>query len=414
MKKILLVHETFGRLAGAEQNILVTAPYLREDFALACIYWKRSGRDEEAFAALFPEAVAVDFGGPATMVRQEMNQALAKINPDLVYVHKCVSIPVLEALVASGRPLVRMEHDHDIYCMRSYKYFPWSRRICVKKAGLCCLVPCLASLKRDRSHGRFGLQWVNYRRQMRCIELSRRFTAQFVVTQYMRDELIRQGFPQDRIMIFPPIPSTATAAISSSFSGKNLIVFAGQIIRGKGLDVLLRSLALCRMPFQLAVLGSGSHQAYCEQLTRKLNLQDRVHFHGFVSFDAMSDTYREATLVAVPSVWPEPIATIGLEVLRYGLPVVGFDAGGIRDWLKDGETGFLVPWMDLPAMAGRIDELLSDKEKARRLGANGREFINREYAFDPYITRMKRVFLAMMEGLIPAASDRNPGALVKQ
>jgi glycosyltransferase involved in cell wall biosynthesis len=412
MRKILLVHETFGRLAGAEQNILVTAPRLREEFALACLYWRRSGRDEPAFEALFPESVSVDFGGPAAEVRREVDLAIATINPDLIYVHKCVSIPVLEALVESGRPLVRMEHDHDIYCMRSYKYFPWSRRICVKKAGLCCLVPCLASIKRDRSHGRFGVQWVNYRRQMRCIELSRRFTAQFVVTHYMRDELIRQGFPPERIMIFPPIPSPTAAAFSSSFSEKNLIVFAGQIIRGKGLDVLLHALARCHAPFQLAVLGSGSHQASCEALTRELKLQDSVRFHGFVSFDKMAEIYREATLVVVPSVWPEPIATIGLEVLRYGLPVVGFDAGGIRDWLKDGETGFLIPWMDIPAMAKRIDELLTDKDKARRLGMQGREFVNREYAFDPYIARMKRVFLAMMEGRAPAAEDRGLGAPV--
>jgi glycosyltransferase involved in cell wall biosynthesis len=411
MKKILLVHETFGRLAGAEQNILVTAPRLREDFALAILYGRRSGRDEAAFEALFPEALAVDFGGPAAAVRRQVAEAVAQVNPDLIYVHKCVAVPVLEALVDSGRPLVRMEHDHDIYCMRSYKYFPWSRCICLKKAGPCCLFPCLASLKRDRSRGRLGLQWVNYRRQMRCIDLSRRFTAQFVVTHYMREEMIRQGFPPERIHIFPPIPATAAATFSSSFSDRNLIVFAGQIIRGKGLDVLLRALAHCRAPFELAVLGSGSHQAYCEQLTRKLNLQDRVRFHGFVAFDAMAEIYREATLVAVPSVWPEPIATIGLEVLRYGLPVVGFDAGGIRDWLKDGETGFLIPWMDTAAMAARIDELLTDKNKARRLGAQGREFVNREYAFDPYMTRMKAAFLALMEGREPAMNDRGLGVL---
>jgi len=413
MKKILLVHETFGRLAGAEQNILVTAPRLREDFALACLYWKRSGKDEAAFEALFPETVSVDFGGPAGAVRSEVAQAIARLNPDLIYVHKCVAIPVLDALVSSGLPVVRMEHDHDIYCMRSYKYFPWNRRICVKKAGPCCLFPCLASIRRDRSRGPFGIQWISYQRQMRCIELSRRFAAQFVVTHYMRDELIRQGFPPERVMIFPPIPAPAAAVFSSSFSERNLIVFAGQIIRGKGLDVLLRALALCRAPFELAVLGSGSHKAYCEDLTRELKLQDRVRFHGFVPFDKMSEIYREATLVAVPSVWPEPIATIGLEVLRYGLPVVGFDAGGISDWLKDGETGFLIPWMDIPAMASRIDELLTDKNKARRLGAQGREFVNREYAFDPYISRMMRVLHALIDGQAPALADRGLGVRVK-
>jgi glycosyltransferase involved in cell wall biosynthesis len=406
MKKILVVHETFGRLAGAEQNILVTVPFLRAEFEMSCLYWQRSGRDEATFEALFPTSFQVDFAGEPEAVRQATQHALAQVKPDLVYVHKCVAVPVLEALVQSGYPLVRMEHDHDIYCMRSYKYFPWNRRICTKKAGPCCLFPCLSFLKRDRANKPWGVRWVSYRQQMRCLELSRQFTANFVVTHYMRDELIRQGFQPERVHIFPPIPAPTSATFESTFSSRNLIVYAGQIIRGKGVDVLLRALAHCKAPFELAVLGAGSHQAACEKLTRELNLQDRVRFHGFVPFDKMAEIYREASMVVVPSVWPEPIATIGLEVLRYGLPVVGFDAGGIRDWLRDDKTGFLIPWMDLPAMATRIDELLNDKEKAKRLGAQGRTFVNQVYAFDPYIQRMKRLFHALIEKQAPAEADR--------
>lgn len=391
-QKILFVHETFGRLAGAEQNIQVTAPRLAESFDLEYLYWNRSGKDEASFERLFPTHHAVAFDGPPAETREKVAAVLRASAPALVYVHKCIANPVLEALTDWGGPLVRMEHDHDIYCMRSYKYSPWTRAICTRKAGLCCLFPCLAFLKRDRAHGGLGLRWVSYRRQMRCIELNRRFNAVFVVTRYMRDELVRQGFAPERIHIFPPIPAPAGRSFTSRFSDANRIIFAGQIIRGKGLDALLRALALCRQPFRLTVLGSGSHQGYCEWITRKLGLADRVEFPGFVPFEKLEEFYREATLVAVPSLWPEPIATIGLEVLRYGLPVVGFDAGGIRDWLRDGETGFLIPWMDLGGMAQKIDYLLSHKDEARRLGEQGREFVNREYAFEPYIERMKAMF----------------------
>ncbi len=396
MKKILFVHETFGRWAGAEQNILVTAPHLAKAFALECLYWNRSGKDEAAFESLFPVNHQVAFDGPPAVTRDRVAGLLRQSAPDLVYVHKCIANPVLEALTDWGGPLVRMEHDHDIYCMRSYKYNPLTRRICTRKAGRCCLFPCLAFLRRDRSRGRFGARWVSYRRQMRCIELNQRFSAMFVVTRYMRNELVRQGFAPERIHIFPPIPEPAGRSFCSSFSDRNRIVFAGQIIRGKGLDALLRALALCRQPFVLTVLGAGSHQAACERLARRLGLTDRVEFPGFVPFEKLAEYYREATLVAVPSLWPEPIATIGLEVLRYGLPVVGFDAGGIGDWLRDGETGFLIPWMDLRSMADRIDYLLSRKEEARRLGEQGRDWVSHEYAFEPYIERMKATFVDLI------------------
>jgi glycosyltransferase involved in cell wall biosynthesis len=163
------------------------------------------------------------------------------------------------------------------------------------------------------------------------------------------------------------------------------------------LDVLLRSLKLCREPFELVVLGSGSHQAYCETLSRQLGLEHSVRFPGFVSQEELIGFYADASLVVVPSVWPEPIATVGLEVLRCGLPVVGFDAGGIRDWLRDGETGYLIPWMDTRVLAERIDVLLKDKELARRLGEQGREFVDRVYDFNAYIARMKKTFHALME-----------------
>jgi len=51
--KILFVHETFGRLAGAEQNILVTAPHLREDFELCGLFSKGSGKDEPCSPSSF-------------------------------------------------------------------------------------------------------------------------------------------------------------------------------------------------------------------------------------------------------------------------------------------------------------------------------------------------------------------------
>ena len=69
--------------------------------------------------------------------------------------------------------------------------------------------------------------------------------------------------------------------------------------------------------------------------------------------------------------WPEPIATIGLEVMRYALPVVAFDSGGIKDWLHNGVNGYLVPWMDIDRYAARIDELLENKDRLERWASGG-------------------------------------------
>ncbi|MDD8046495.1 MAG: glycosyltransferase family 4 protein [Verrucomicrobiota bacterium] len=394
-RRMLWVHETMGRMAGAEQNILVTAPHLAGRFEHGLLYWRTSGRDEELFCELFPDRRQVEFDAPDDRVEAEVKQFLREFRPDIIYVHKCMSNGLLTALLDSGVPLVRMQHDHDIYCMRSYKYFPWSRKICTRRAGPGCIFPCMAFVARDRGKGPLGLRWVSYRRQMRHLALNRRCNAVFAVTRYMREELIRQGFAPERIHIFPPVPLPKEPLVESRFSDRNLVVYAGQIIRGKGVDCLIRAMAMVDVPYELVILGSGSHLEYCQALVRELGLEARVRFPGFVSQAQLAEIYADASVVAVPSVWPEPIATVGLEVMRYGLPVVGFDAGGISDWLKDGETGYLIPWKDEERMADRIRFLLEHKDVARRLGSQGRAFVNRVYHFEEYLERLTNTMVSL-------------------
>lgn len=303
---------------------------------------------------------------------------------------------VIQALVDSSVPLVRMVHDHDIYCMRSYKYGYFSRKICTRAASAYCVFGCGACVVKHSSGG-FPLKWVSYREKKREIALNRRFDRMVVVTTYMRDELLRNGFDANRIEIHAPVPRMGDPALRSSFSDRNLILYAGQIIRGKGVDVLLESLAKVKSQFECVILGDGNHKAYCEELSRKLGLADRVTFKGFIPQEELKAYYRECSVVALSSVWPEPIATIGLEVMRYALPVVAFDAGGIKDWLIDGHNGHLVPWMDREAFAGRIDELLQDKAKARQFGENGLRLVSERYDFDGYISDLESMFMRVRD-----------------
>jgi glycosyltransferase involved in cell wall biosynthesis len=94
--------------------------------------------------------------------------------------------------------------------------------------------------------------------------------------------------------------------------------------------------------------------------------------------EEINQFYLESSLLAVSSVWPEPFGLVGHEAMSHGLPVVAFDAGGISEWLIDGENGFLVPWKDTDRFAARIEQLLRDKELGRRLGRRGRELVGQQ------------------------------------
>lgn len=385
--KILYVHERFGALAGAEANVsIVAGELMKRGHTTGILHGPGTGKNEEGWNAIFPHRFALGQDAAASA-----RTALREFQPDAVFVHKMADLDVISALVESGVPLVRMVHDHDIYCMRSYKYNYFNRKICTRAASLYCVFGCLACVVKNTGGG-FPVKWVSYSAKKREIALNHRFDRMCVVTNFMRDELVKNGFDPKRIEIHPPVPRPGEAGLRSTFSDRNLIIYAGQIIRGKGVDVLLRALAKVKSNFECIILGDGNHKAECERLNAELGLTDRVKFKGFIPQDELKAYYRECSVVALSSVWPEPIATIGLEVMRYALPVVAFDAGGIKDWLIDGLNGYLVPWMDVDKFASRLDELLRDKAKAKELGEAGFELVSERYDFEAYLAGLENLF----------------------
>jgi glycosyltransferase involved in cell wall biosynthesis len=386
--KLLFVHERFGALGGAESNILAVASALKaRGHQPAILHGAPTDKGQEAWSETFGQRYPLAQNTMAAGARQ----AVAEFQPDAIYVHKMANLEVLKTLLDSSIPVARMVHDHDLYCMRSYKYSWLTRRACSRALSPYCIFPCGASVARH-SAAEFPLRWVSYSDKRREIGLNKEFERLLVATNFMKTELVRNGFHPDKIEIHPPVPPPGDSALRSSFSDRNLIIYAGQIVRGKGVDVLLEALARVSVPFECCIFGDGNHRAFCEKLCRKLGLGKRVHFKGYVPPDEIKIFYRECSIAVVSSVWPEPFGAVGLEAMRYGLPVVAFDAGGIKEWLIDGHNGRLVPWMDRAAFAARIDELLLDKALARTLGERGRLAVAEQHDFSNYINGLENLF----------------------
>ena len=386
--KVLFVHERFGALGGAEVNILATAEALAEcGHEVALLHGSGTGNQEEAWMETFHArfTYAESNGGC------DVTAAVDEFQPDIVFLHKMADLTVMNALTECAVPVVRMIHDHDLTCMRSYHYNPLTREICTRATSPWCVFPCGACIARNSGPG-FPLKWVSYASKRREIALNQKFDCLVVATRYMKGKLLLNGFAPERIAIHAPVPRSSPPAFRSSFGDRNLIVYAGQLLRGKGVDVLLESLALLTEPFEAIILGDGNHRVYCEKLSRRLGLHNRVRFTGFVAQSEIMRHYREASVAVISSVWPEPFGAVGLEAMRCGLPVVGFDAGGIKEWLIDGKNGYLVPWMDRARYANRIDELLRNKTLARTLGESGRQLADEHFSFTRYVHGLETLF----------------------
>jgi glycosyltransferase involved in cell wall biosynthesis len=390
--RLLFVHERFGAMAGAEVNALATATALkRRGHTIGMLHGVRTGRQEDLWEETFSHRYSYHSAQPENCARA----ALEQFEPDIAYIHKLADLRLLSALLASNRPMVRMVHDHDLYCLRSYKYNPLTRRICARAASGYCVFPCGATLARKRE-GWLPFKWVSYTAKRREIELNRRMHRMIVATQYMADELVRNSFDPRKIEIHAPVPRVPEQREQASFSERNLIVCAGQVIRGKGVDVLIESLARLRVNFECVIIGDGNHRPYCEKLCRRLGLGGRVRFEGYVPQAKLREYYADASVAAMGSVWPEPFGAAGLEAMHHGLPVVAFDSGGIREWLIDEHNGLLIPWMDRPTFAAGLERLLKNKTLARQMGERGRALVKQKFDFNGYIDRLENMFAQVL------------------
>ena len=383
---ILFVHQRLGAFGGAEANIRITAEELgRRGHTLSLLYDEGSGKNEEGYRQLFSQCHRI------SQNPREIRTLIAQRSADLIYLHSLSRLDLMGALFVSGIPIVRMVHDHSLYCLRNYKYNPLTRRPCSRPASGYCIFPCAAPLARNRG-GLLPLKWASFAKLRQEIDLNKQCEALIVYSQHQKAELVANGFDPSRIHLHVPMECRGNEHPLSNLSSRNLILFAGQIIRGKGVDLLLQALKNVQVPFECIIAGDGSHRAFCERLCRRLGLEAKVRFTGYLSPAELERLYLEASLFAFSSIWPEPFGMAGPEAMRFGLPVVGFDTGGVREWLIDGENGFVAQWGNVHEFAQRMNDLLSNKELARRLGLNGRARVNREYAAAGQIDLLEKLF----------------------
>jgi glycosyltransferase involved in cell wall biosynthesis len=117
---------------------------------------------------------------------------------------------------------------------------------------------------------------------------------------------------------------------------------------------------------------------------------------GWVDPSARERLLRRASVVAIPSRWPEPFGLVGLEAAAAGVPVVAFDVGGISSWLSDGVNGLLVaPGGGASAFGASLARVLSDDSLRERL-ARGAIAAAKQFSRDAHLQALEVVLRGAM------------------
>ena len=260
---------------------------------------------------------------------------------DEIIVHKCSDVATLEDF--PPEKTTYYVHDHEPICPRTYAYTPL-RRNCTRASGVW---PCLFCAPLCRSWKAALARVFAQGRRKRAMA---RFKRIVVISAFMKGRLVANGLPAERIVVEPPqiIPPPPTP----NFQIPVDLLFAGQLIRGKGVQLLLEAMARMRMPRTLDVVGTGNMEAELKAQAERLGLVERVRWHGYQPNP--QDWMRAAKCVVVPSFWQEPYGLVAAEAVALGRSVVAFDIGGLPE--ACGGKATLVPPGDVDALARALDD----------------------------------------------------------
>ena len=262
---------------------------------------------------------------------------------DEVVVHKCSDVSTLEKF--PPEKTVYYVHDHEPICPRSYAYTPLKHN-CTRSGGLWPCIFC-APLCRD---------WKNALSRVLSQGRRKRAMAGFwklvVISEFMKGRLVANGIPAEKIEVKPPVIRTGETGAEDVTSGRKIdLLYVGQLIRGKGVQLLLEAMARMKSMRTLDIVGTGNMEPKLKALAAQLGIAGRVRFNGFQSNP--QDWMRAAKCVVVPSFWQEPYGLVAAEAVALGRPVVAFAVGGLPE--ACGGKATLVPPGDIAALADALE-----------------------------------------------------------
>jgi len=234
------------------------------------------------------------------------------------------------------------------------------------------------------------------------------------------------GAPSEKISVIPcgvdphfftPL-NKFRSKVHLGLSPKRFILFVGRIDPVKGIDTLLKAMAIVRNKLDhaqevnlLIIGGDLDHSAYSKdsemhklkQLMTKLGLKNMVTFLGAQRQDQLPYFYSVAEVCILPSRY-ESFGMVALEAMACGIPVIASKVGGLTSFIQDEITGFLVPEEDEKSLAEKILTLLNHPFLKDRLGSQARSRA-KEFSWQNIAHQMISLYQHLLEGKDKSAKE---------
>jgi glycosyltransferase involved in cell wall biosynthesis len=290
--------------------------------------------------------------------------------PEVIHLHQ-VDLPDVVRAMRASAPVLVSAHNY-VACSAGVHYFRPGQE-CTRAHGPGCVVNMLA---RGCAHTRTPRSLpTRYKNASHAVEALRCADLVISYSSSVDRHLAQNDLTARRLV---PLPVTIDPQPGAGHATRRRVVFAGRIVRPKGIAVLIR--AAREVDAEFVICGDGRLLEPMRGLTRRIGVQDRVSFTGWLNSERLAQELADASVVVMPSLWPEPFGLVGIEALAAGRPVIASATGGIGDWLEHGVSGLFVKPGDVQDLARALNQLLADPERQRTMGMAGRETVNTRFS----------------------------------
>lgn len=208
-------------------------------------------------------------------------------------------------------------------------------------------------------------------------------------SQYTKARLLDLGFNPHKIAVLPVCFDVMffKKQLYTKGSSFNLVTI-GRLVEFKGIEYSIRAVDLIMKKYNVdlkyTIVGSGPLQNQLEALIKQLNLENFIELTGNKTQSEIREIMDLSDVFLLTGIQSEDgrVENQGLaiqEAQAMELPVIVSDVGGVSEGMVPGKTGFLLPQKDIGAIAEKIMCLYHDPNKRKKMGIDGRKFVEEKY-----------------------------------
>ncbi|WP_281243789.1 glycosyltransferase family 4 protein [Desulfomicrobium apsheronum] len=206
-------------------------------------------------------------------------------------------------------------------------------------------------------------------------------------SRFLIEKVSSAGFLRDKLVYLPN--ALNPQAYVPSYGAGEYALFVGRLSHEKGLITLLKAFQDIAMPLKIA--GTGPLDEQARSFVRDNNLS-HIGFEGYCSGDNLSNLYKNAAFIVVPSECYENAPMCILESFAYGKPVIGANIGGIPELVIDGDTGLLFESGSHESLRSAVTSLWGQTARIDKMGHAARNRIENEFSSARHVQKLIDIY----------------------